>query len=85
MEINLPDVKAEVEAAFQRYETAVVSNDVAYPSPGPSGTTTLPLASMSILPRQRKASRFILKFAKVGRVWPVGVMAARQSTRHGHF
>lgn len=29
MEINLPDVKAEVEAAFQRYETAVVSNDVA--------------------------------------------------------
>jgi hypothetical protein len=28
MEINLPDVKAEVEAAFQRYETALVTNDV---------------------------------------------------------
>src|ERR1700728_466689 len=28
MEINLPDVKAEVEAAFRRYETALVSNDV---------------------------------------------------------
>jgi hypothetical protein len=29
MEINLPDVVAEVTAAFQRYETALVSNDVA--------------------------------------------------------
>ncbi|MEW5420943.1 oxalurate catabolism protein HpxZ [Amorphus sp. 3PC139-8] len=29
MEINLPDVKAEVEAAFARYETALVTNDVA--------------------------------------------------------
>ena len=28
MEINLPDVKAEVEAAFARYETALVGNDV---------------------------------------------------------
>ena len=28
MEINLPDVKHEVEAAFARYETALVSNDV---------------------------------------------------------
>jgi hypothetical protein len=28
MEINRPDVKAEVEAAFARYETALVSNDV---------------------------------------------------------
>jgi hypothetical protein len=28
MEINLPDVKAEVEAAFVRYETALVTNDV---------------------------------------------------------
>lgn len=29
MEINRPDVHAEVEAAFARYETALVSNDVA--------------------------------------------------------
>jgi hypothetical protein len=29
LEINLPDVLAEVEAAFARYETALVSNDVA--------------------------------------------------------
>lgn len=29
MEINLPDVHAEVSAAFGRYETALVSNDVA--------------------------------------------------------
>lgn len=29
MDINLPDVKAEVEAAFARYETALVTNDVA--------------------------------------------------------
>jgi hypothetical protein len=29
MDINLPDVKAEVEAAFARYETALISNDVA--------------------------------------------------------
>lgn len=29
MEINLPDVLAEVEAAFARYEVAVLSNDVA--------------------------------------------------------
>ena len=29
MEIDLPDVKAEVEAAFARYETALVTNDVA--------------------------------------------------------
>ena len=29
MEINLPDVRAEVEAAFARYEAALVSNDVA--------------------------------------------------------
>ena len=28
MEINLPDVKAEVEAAFAQYETALVTNDV---------------------------------------------------------
>lgn len=29
MDINLPDVLAEVEAAFARYEQALVSNDVA--------------------------------------------------------
>ncbi len=29
MEINLPDVRAEVEAAFARYEAALVGNDVA--------------------------------------------------------
>ena len=29
MEINLPDVVAEVTAAFDRYEQALVSNDVA--------------------------------------------------------
>jgi hypothetical protein len=29
MEIDLPDVKAEVEAAFARYEAALVGNDVA--------------------------------------------------------
>ncbi|MBX9812442.1 MAG: oxalurate catabolism protein HpxZ [Burkholderiales bacterium] len=29
MEINLPDVIAEVRAAFERYERAVVENDVA--------------------------------------------------------
>ncbi|MGG6293435.1 oxalurate catabolism protein HpxZ [Leptolyngbya sp. AN02str] len=29
MEINLPDVVAEVTAAFQRYEQALVTNDVA--------------------------------------------------------
>ena len=28
MEINLPDVKAEVEAAFERYENALMTNDV---------------------------------------------------------
>ena len=28
MEINLPDVVAEVEAAFRRYETALTTNDV---------------------------------------------------------
>ncbi len=28
MEINLPDVVAEVTAAFDRYETALVTNDV---------------------------------------------------------
>jgi len=28
MEINLPDVKQEVEAAFARYEAALMSNDV---------------------------------------------------------
>jgi ketosteroid isomerase-like protein len=28
MDINLPDVKAEVEAAFAQYETALVTNDV---------------------------------------------------------
>jgi len=28
-QINLPDVVAEVEAVFQRYETALVNNDVA--------------------------------------------------------
>jgi len=28
MEMNLPDVVAEVTAAFQRYETALVTNDV---------------------------------------------------------
>jgi len=29
MEINIPDVLAEVTAAFERYETALVANDVA--------------------------------------------------------
>jgi Protein of unknown function (DUF3225) len=29
LEINLPEVVGEVSAAFQRYETALVSNDVA--------------------------------------------------------
>ena len=29
MEINLPDVRAEVAAAFARYEAALVSNDLA--------------------------------------------------------
>jgi hypothetical protein len=29
MEINLPDVVAEVATAFQRYETALVGNDIA--------------------------------------------------------
>jgi ketosteroid isomerase-like protein len=29
MEIDLPEVKAEVEAAFARYEAALVGNDVA--------------------------------------------------------
>ena len=29
MQVNLPDVKAEVEAAFARYETALMANDVA--------------------------------------------------------
>lgn len=29
MQINLPDVVAEVSAAFQRYEQALISNDVA--------------------------------------------------------
>lgn len=29
MEIDLPDVLAEVQAAFERYEQALVSNDVA--------------------------------------------------------
>src|SRR5258706_10517454 len=29
MEIHLPDVLGEVRAAFERYETALVSNDVA--------------------------------------------------------
>lgn len=29
MDINLPEIVREVEAAFQRYETALVSNDVA--------------------------------------------------------
>jgi len=29
MEINLPDVVAEVTAAFERYEAALVNNDVA--------------------------------------------------------
>ena len=28
MDINLPQVKAEIEAAFARYETALVTNDV---------------------------------------------------------
>lgn len=28
MDIDLPDVKAEVEAAFARYEAALVSNDI---------------------------------------------------------
>jgi hypothetical protein len=28
MEINIPDVKAEVEAAFARYESALITNDV---------------------------------------------------------
>lgn len=29
MEINLPEVVSEVKAAFERYETALVNNDVA--------------------------------------------------------
>lgn len=29
MDVDLPEVKAEVEAAFARYEAALVSNDVA--------------------------------------------------------
>jgi hypothetical protein len=29
VEIDIPEVKAEVEAAFARYETALVTNDVA--------------------------------------------------------
>lgn len=29
MEVNIPEVLAEVEAVFARYETALVSNDVA--------------------------------------------------------
>lgn len=29
MDINLPDIVAEVRAAFERYETALVTNDVA--------------------------------------------------------
>ena len=29
MEINIPEIVAEVEAAFARYETALVTNDVA--------------------------------------------------------
>ncbi len=29
MEIDIPEVKAEVEEAFRRYETALVTNDVA--------------------------------------------------------
>jgi hypothetical protein len=29
MEVNVPEVQAEVEAAFARYETALTSNDVA--------------------------------------------------------
>jgi Protein of unknown function (DUF3225) len=29
IEINIPEVVAEVEKAFQRYERALVSNDVA--------------------------------------------------------
>jgi ketosteroid isomerase-like protein len=29
MDINIPDIVAEVRAAFERYETALVSNDVA--------------------------------------------------------
>jgi hypothetical protein len=29
MDIDLPEIRAEVEAAFARYETALVSNDVA--------------------------------------------------------
>jgi hypothetical protein len=29
MDINLPDVAAEVDAAFRRYEQALVSNDIA--------------------------------------------------------
>jgi hypothetical protein len=29
MEINVPEVRAEVEAAFARYEAALISNDVA--------------------------------------------------------
>jgi hypothetical protein len=28
MDINLPEIKAEVEAAFAKYETALVTNDV---------------------------------------------------------
>src|SRR5882757_7350485 len=28
MDVNLPEVKAEVEAAFARYETALMTNDV---------------------------------------------------------
>jgi hypothetical protein len=28
MEINVPEVRAEVEAAFARYEAALIGNDV---------------------------------------------------------
>jgi hypothetical protein len=28
MQVNLPEIKAEVEAAFARYETALMANDV---------------------------------------------------------
>ena len=50
MDINLPDVLAEVSAVFQRYEQALVHNDVAVLDElfwtMPLITVRLPLASV---------------------------------------
>ena len=48
MEIDLPEVIAEVAAAFERYEQALVSNDVA----ALDGTRSAPFAR-----RARRPSR----------------------------